>query len=149
MTYLRAEQLIKQRLVDQVTEVPEHNILSAADLEGIKENSQPVPALHVVFFDDNPTANKNETVSIQQSTEQNWLITVAVRNVRDKSGESARDEAGLLINQVLQALNGWHPDLGFMRMSRKKSPYRPTYRNGFFYFPMLFSVKMNTEGVKT
>ncbi len=40
LDYLAAEGLIKERLQDQVDQVPDQNVLSATDLDGVKEKQQ-------------------------------------------------------------------------------------------------------------
>lgn len=85
---------------------------------------------------------------MQQQVEQSWLIVVVVRNVSSISGEHARQDIDAIVEETLQSLNGYVLGEKYTRLSRTKSPYRITFRNGFLYFPMLFKTKMMTEGIK-
>jgi len=147
--YLAAEALIKQRLIDKVPAIPAHHVLSAADLDGVKENAQATPALHVIYFDDEvPTGEGSQAgTGRAQLVNQLWLVTLVVRNVKGKTGAGNRNDAGLLIGPVLAALQGWRPSAEHGPLYRRKSPYRVTYRNGFGYFTYLFSTKISVTGL--
>ncbi|MCL7422521.1 MAG: hypothetical protein M8364_16645 [Methylobacter sp.] len=147
--YLAAEDLIKQRLIATVPAIPARNVLSAADLDGVKEAGQATPALHVIYFDDDvPTKDGSSAGSGRdQITRQLWLVTLVVRNVRDKAGAGIRNDAGLVIGSVLSSLQGWQPSAEHGPLQRRKSPYRPTYRNGFAYFTFLFSTQIFVKAV--
>jgi hypothetical protein len=149
--YLSAEALIKQRLVDKVPAILPHHVLSATDLDGVKESGQPTPALHVIYFDDEvPTGEGGHAgTGRSQLVNQLWLVTLVVRNVKDKAGAGSRNDAGLLIGSVLSALQGWKPSSEHGPLYRRKSPYRTTYRNGFGYFTFLFSTKISVMGLSS
>lgn len=146
--YLSAEALIKQRLIAEVPAVNERNVLSARDLEGIQESAQPVPALHVLYFDDEvPGGDGDKAIhGRHQRIQQLWTVMVVVRNVRDATGQAVRQEAGELILAVLKALQGWTPSPDHGPLQRRKAPFRTTYRNGFAYFPFLFSTQVLIQG---
>ena len=145
MSYLDAEGLIIEHLKGTITLVPENKILSAADMEGVLEKSQANPAIQVILLDDQPESNQKGELN-SQLVGQLWQVVVVVRNVKEKSGSAARKQAGGIIEQTIKALNGKHFKHPYGRMERIKSPYRPTYRGGFFYFPLLFKVRMRTTG---
>jgi hypothetical protein len=146
--YLAAEELIKARLAEKLSEVPALNILSAADLDGVKEASQVTPAVHVMYFDDEVPGSDGDAAlkSRHQKTQQLWAVILVVRNVRDKTGQASREDAGLLISTLLDTLQGWKPSAEHGPLRRRKAPFRTTYRNGFAYFPFLFSTQIVTTG---
>jgi len=145
MSYLAAETLIVEHLQQNMQTVPAKKVLTAASLDGVMEETQVTPAVQIIFLDDQPEEiEKGEFNS--QFTNQLWHLIVVVRNVKDKSGRAARDEAGEIVAEVISLLNGKHFKHPFGRMRRVKSPNRPTYREGFFYFPLLFVLRMKSTG---
>ena len=145
MSYLSAEQLIIDCLRSEIQTLPSDSILSASDIADVKTQQQVSPAIQVILHDDQPLQAEGGELN-SQFVEQLWNVVVVTRNVRNRSGQSARDDAGNIINDVISILNGKHFKHPFNRMLRVKSPYRPTYNNGFFYFPMTFKVRMKTSG---
>ena len=135
--YLAAEQLIKDRLKAQIADV---HVLSAEDLEGVRENSQPSPALQVIYYDD--SAEEGARKGKSQRINQTWLVVIVVRNVADKSGVGRRLALGELILQTLNALSGYKLSDEFSELVRVRPPFRITYRNGFAYFPIAFSTNL-------
>lgn len=142
--YLAAEALLIERLHATVSGV--RKIYSAAELAGVEEQAQTTPALHVVYsgdvLDDSAARGRGQVVA------QEWLVVTAVRNARDQQGGvAAREDAGPLLTQVIEALSGWSPGPGFDPLRRINAP-RPAYRpGGYAYFPLGFSTKVITQGV--
>ena len=145
LDYLAAEGLIKERLQDQVDQVPDQNVLSATDLDGVKEKQQATPALHVIYAGDKVQTGRSGSSrkGKSQIIDQYWQVTVAVRNVSDKSGEHAREDASPIILALLDALQGHKLGQTYSELQRLNSPYKPTCRNGFAYFSFLFSTRMH------
>ena len=149
MTHLSAETIITDQLKAGVDSIANNRVLNAADMEGMTENSQPAASLQVIFFDEAPVSGKNGVSAHNQLVDQFWLVVVVVRNVKAASGVNARNDAGPIISDVIAALH--HFDMGghpFMKLVRVKAPVRATYRNGFFYFPMMFKTRFSTAGNK-
>ncbi len=143
MSHLNAEQIIIDRLGAELTTKGLH-VLSASDLHHGKQSAQLNPAVQVIFHDEIPEKSKGRV----QKVRQQWLIVVVVRNVKDKSGEAAREEAGQLINDVIKALHNYEIGRPCQRFERIKSPYRADYVNGLFYFPLAFETEIITHGAK-
>ncbi len=142
--YLAAEQLLIARLRSAVPGF--HAVLGAADLDGVAEAGQTVPAAHVIYDGDALPGGDAARggAGAAQMVAQRWMIVVAVRNVRQTlSGDGARGEAGPLISQTLAALSGWQPSPAFRPLRRVPGP-RPGYNAGFGYFPLLFEAQLVT-----
>ena len=149
MSHLSAETIITGQLKAGVDSIADNHVLNAADMEGMTENSQPASSLQVIFFDDIPVAGQKGLSASNQLVDQLWLVVVVVRNVKSASGVNARSDAGPIISEVIAALH--HFDMGghpFMKLIRVKAPVRATYRNGYFYFPMMFKTRFSTKGNK-
>lgn len=140
--HLRAEDLLINKLRGLAL-VPNPHVLGAADLDGQDVARQPVPALHVIHWDESPVAGQGELPV--QVIEQQWLVVICVRNVRDRTGDAARDAAGPLIDGVLSGLIGERlaSDMAPLRLIRAP---RRTYESGFLYFPLLFSTVFSVGG---
>lgn len=139
--YLAAEPLIVQRAKDSLTGI---DVLTAAEVAGVKESAQPPRALHVVYMGDD-LVNEVSDEGAVQVVKQRWALVVAVRNARNtRSGEGVRREAGPLIAQVLSLFSGWRPpEQGFGPLRRVRGP-APAYTPGFGYFPLVFTTTVAT-----
>ncbi len=82
-----------------------------------------------------------------QGIEQRWLVVLAVRNAADaaKGGALLRD-AGPLLLGVIQALNGWRPDIQYMGELRRIPAPRPFHAPGIGLFPLAFTVPVYLAG---
>lgn len=142
--YLIAESLIQARLAEPGRDLP--RVLSGADLEGVVEESQPSPAIHLVGPFEQIPVGKGDTAlrNRAQKVIQGWMLVVVVRNVRGVA--DARKDAGPYVSGTIKALQGWTPSTEHGAMLRRDAPYRPTYRNGFFYYPLLFQTQIITTG---
>lgn len=136
--YLALEPLIIDRLRDEIRCID--NIFSGADLASVKGCSQIVPALHVLYMGDRIPGGEGSSAcdGADQVLTQLWAVVVAVNNVTGiLDGSEARQEAGPLISQVLETLQGWKPAQGFRALKRTTGP-GPNYVEGFFYMPLVF-----------
>lgn len=116
----------------------EVKVLTAMDLAGVKELSQPAPAVHVLYRGYKPV----ETHPIVVMSET-WMTVVVVRNARSlKSGDDLRLNAAPLMNAVFAALNRWRPSPGYKALQISPAP-APTYENGYGYFPLAWSTSFN------
>lgn len=142
--YLSAEALIKARLSEAARDLP--RVLAAADLDGVIEKSQTTPAIHLVSLPDSIPQGKNDSAvrSKNQIVYQRWMVVIVVKNV--STADRLREDAGPYISGTIKALQGWPPSAEHGHLHRVEAPYRPTYRNGFGYFPLLFTTKIITTG---
>lgn len=140
--HLRAEALLIQSL-RALALVPNHHVLGAAELHGKDVAMQPVPALHVIHWDELPVSAPGELPV--QMIEQQWLVVVCVRNVRERTGDAARDAVGPLIDGVLRGLIGHRLANDLAPLKLMHGPRR-AYEGGFLYFPLLFSTLFAVGG---
>jgi hypothetical protein len=139
--YLSAEALLLDRLRATVTGA--RAVLSAADLAGVEESQQQTPAVHVVLGGYRPTRVSGE--GRVQETEQSWRVVVAVRNLRSpQTGEHAREDAGPVLAQVLEALQGWRPSAEHTPLALAAGP-APGFSRGYGYFPLTFTTQVVTR----
>lgn len=139
MDFLHLESQIIDRLGERLS--PDIHRLTAADLAGVAEGSQPTPAVHVVF--DGYRIQDHKIPAIAAVTQQ-WLTVIAVRNRRGGStGDGARASAGPIIGDVLSSLHGWRPD-GASVLKLAAAP-RPGYVAGFAYFPLSWTTTIVTK----
>ena len=138
--FLAAEPHIVARLKAALAGLkPAVHVLTVSELSAIKEDLQPVPAVHVVW---NGFAVLESRLDGRQARlDHTWLIVTAVRNVRGlQSGAAARADAGPLMARAGAALMGFRPPgvAGPMRMvSAPAAGQSP----GFMYLPLAFKVE--------
>lgn len=138
MDFLFLESQIIDRLGERLS--PDIHRLTAADLSGVAEGSQPTPAVHVVFDGYRVRDSNNAFAAITQQ----WLTVIAVRNRRGGStGGGARADAGPIIGEVLSSLLGWRPD-GAKALKIASAP-RPGYVAGFAYFPLSWTTELTVR----
>lgn len=118
---------------------PAVHVLTKADLDGVKESAQLVPAVHVVYgtFRVLEASARGDRARLEHT----WLCVAVVRNVAGASnGAAARQEAGELVARAGAALMGLAlPNtVGPMRLG--PSPQGGA-SNGFMYLPLAFKVE--------
>lgn len=123
------------------TQLPkEVHVLTAADLAGVAEGSQPTPAVHVVFG-----ASSIKRVNPDGRSalvEQTWYTVIAVRNVRGvRSGIDARIDASTLADQVLATLMGSKMPPADQPLMLTTPP-APGYSAGFLYLPLAWKAEV-------
>ena len=138
--FLAPEPFIVARLKEALADLrPQVHVLTANDLALVKEESQPTPAVHVIW---NGFRVKESRADGRVATlDHTWLVVAAVKNVRTlKTGEAARSEAGELAARAGAALMGFRPPnvAGPMRLSPSPSA---GHSAGFVYLPLAFLVE--------
>ena len=108
--FLAPEPFIVARLKDALADLrPQVHVLTASDLALVKEESQPTPAVHVIW-NGFRVADASRPDGRAATLDHTWLIVAAVKNVRTlKTGEAARSEAGELAARAGAALMGFRP----------------------------------------
>jgi hypothetical protein len=142
--HLVLEEAIRARLEAQVASARHH--LTVADLEGVQEEEQKHPAVHVVYNGDQVGGDSGDGWA--QKITQDWMVVVAVRNQRGgRSGSGARGEAGPIVSEVLTAMQGWSPEPAtFDPFVRVSAPGPAAPGAGFFYVPLVFRTGFATYG---
>lgn len=116
------------------------HVLTAADLQKIKEESQPVPAVHVIWNGFRLVESRLDGRVSQLQHE--WLIVSTVRNVQTlKTGQQARVEAGELAARAGAALMGFRPPNVSSHMKLAPAPGTGHSQAGYLYLPLAFTVE--------
>lgn len=136
--------LIAARLSQACTLVARSYV--AANVAAALQLMQTLPAVWVVPGDDDAIA-QDDPHGVAQFFDQAWLVLVGVRNVQSAEyGEAALDEAGMIVTQVLEALQGWQPspDHGPLRRIKARRPL--AYEKGTALVPLQFVTRIYREG---
>ena len=123
------------------------HVLTAKELADVKEDSQPVPAVHVIYNGFRVTESRVD--GRVSSLAHEWLVVAAVRNVRGlKAGTDARQEAGELAAQAGAALMGFRPKQGVAGpFLLAPSPGISNSQAGYLYLPLAFAVESVFQNV--
>lgn len=143
--FLALEQLLVTRLKSTLPEPAAAagfktvHVLTAADLAGVTVEQQLTPAVQIIYQGYKKVQGRSD--GKVATIGQTWLVTVATRNLRDvKSGQAARNEAGLLASLVLDALMGWKPPSFSKPLELVDAP-NGGHLAGFFYLPLAFAAE--------
>ena len=118
---------------------PAVQVLTGAELAGIKEAAQRTPAVHVIWGGFRLLESRAD--GRQARLEHTWYVVAAVRNVAAaRSGQAARQDAGALAAHVVGALAGAQV-MGATRPLTLMSPPPARYAGGFQYLPSAFLAK--------
>ena len=120
--------------------MPQVYVLTAADLAGVTEEKQLVPAVHVVYqgYGVAETSHNGRAARVTQT----WLAVVATRNARGiKAGEAARAQAGELAGHASAALMGWKPGAAAKPLRLVPGP-GAGFSAGHQYLPLAFEAEI-------
>jgi hypothetical protein len=135
------EQTILERLRDKL---PGVTVEPLRELERVPELRQKAPAVFVIYDGYTVGQSVTQTGSIQQIT-QEWYVVIATKSARGNGDvNSARDQAGQMTEQVLAALLGFH--LGGGRYLRLSDAPGPEYDAGYVHVPLAFSNAATFKG---
>ena len=113
-------------------------VLTAEELDGVQENAQAAPAVHVIY-DGYSVVQATPSTAL---TRQRWLVVVVVKHAGGaaKAAAEAKQRAAPLVLAVIDALHGFRPAVrpGSQRLTIATPP-RPARRPPYFYFPTLFT----------
>lgn len=124
---------------------PPVHVLTAADLDGVTEEKQLVPAVHVVYQAYRVAESRDDGLAAR--VDQTWLAVVTTRNARGlKSGAAARSEAGPLARKVAAALMGWRPPSASKPLRLVDGP-GAGLSAGFAYLPLAFKAETLIKAV--
>jgi len=141
MNYLALGELLIKRL-EEITEFAD--VLSSEQLSQVTEENQSTPAAHVVYLGDVVDATKQG--GVVSKVKQRWMVAIAVQTF---DGNDTQQEAGELMGKVFEKLQGWKPALEFTNLHRESAGTPPLYKNGYGYFPLLFTTHMTIKGKRT
>lgn len=133
-------ELLQRLKAELPAEMAGVHVLAAADLDGVAEEKQITPAVHLIYQGFRPLEHRADKKMVR--IEQTWLTVVAVRNVRNtRSGAAARSDAGPLAGAVLLALLGWQPPSAAKPLTLSHAP-PARFSAGHMYLPQAFSTEL-------
>ncbi len=116
---------------------PAVHVLTAAELEGVRENAQLTPALHVVSDGFRPVEGGHKVARLAHT----WYVVAAVRNAAtQRSGAAARRQAGPLLARAMAALLSVQLP-GTARPLELAPAPRGRYAAGFYYLPSAWTAE--------
>ena len=116
---------------------PAVHVLTAAELEGVRENAQLTPALHVISDGFRPTESGHKVARLTHT----WYVVAAVRNAAaQRSGAAARRQAGPLLARAMAALLSEQLPGTAKPLQLAPAP-RGRYAGGFFYLPSAWTAE--------
>lgn len=116
---------------------PAVHVLTAAELEGVRENAQLTPALHVISDGFRPTESGHKVARLTHT----WYVVAAVRNAaQQRSGAAARRQAGPLLARAMAALLSEQLPGTAKPLQLAPAP-RGRYAGGFFYLPSAWTAE--------
>lgn len=127
---------VREEIAEKLREIPEFlKIYTPLNSVGLTEMSQVTPSAHVNFakIDFKSSAGKG---GVNQMA-QRWAVAVVCRNAKSQiDARAVTDEAGLLVEKVIQLLGGWQP-------KSSRVPLVPVgaldgYSSGFAYITIIF-----------
>jgi hypothetical protein len=122
-------------------------VVSGVDMAGLQKMPFALPAIYVMFNEYRVTQQQILTGKVQ--VEEVWLIVVAARNlVTAQTGLTARQEAGPLLAQIIQAISGWMPEDSLYESPFKLIQGAPRwwYHDGLLHYPLAFSILVPFSG---
>lgn len=136
--HLAAEPLLVARLKARLPDTVQ--VLAAADLDGVQDASQFVPAVHVLYG--GHRIGKAPYPGCEQRL-QSWACIVAVRNRRGVAAQ--RVAAGELVAAVETALLGYKLSSEHTPLIGQDAP-KPTYGPGVIYYTLVYQTSIVVKG---
>lgn len=128
---------LRAKLADTVTIEP------LREIERVPELRQRAPAVWVIY--DGYGVGDSVANGAVQQIRQDWYVVVAAKSAKGNgNAHAARDEAGELCLQVLQALLGFH--IGGGRYLQLGDAPGPEYDGGYCHVPLAFSNAATFKG---
>lgn len=143
-TLFALQPLLLARLADKLAGLqPAVKVLTAADVDGVAENAQFTPAVHLIYQGYSVAENRSD--GTQARITQQWLAVVATRSQKAlRGGDVARSDAGAIAAQVCSALMGYKPSAASKPMRLANAP-DAAYTAGFQYLPLGFEIEMTLQ----
>lgn len=134
------------RIKSQLASTAPHvHVLCAADLAGVTEESQPTPAVQVIYHGYRMFENRSRSDGRAAGLVQTWLAVVVTRNLRGlKTGSDARASAGALGHSVATALMGYRAPSASGPCVLVNAP-QASYSSGVQYLPLAIEALLLLE----
>ena len=131
--YLSVEDALIERLRSCLPDLAD--VRSEASLDGVKGAQLPTPSALVLWAGDQVIHDSNPKA---QLVAQTWVVCLVVKHSGDRTGAQARDAAGPLITQVIQAVRGWAPFDGADEFRWTEGVQPELVPGGTLYVPLAF-----------
>lgn len=136
MTFLELE----SHLINKLREIlpPEIRIYPSPSIEfSVNSLAEFCPAVHVIY--EGYTIKNTTSIGLGTVYSQNWLVLIAVKNVRGlESGHPAREEASAIIDTVIQNLNGYQPPNHQLGRLMPINSRQSAFGAGYMFFPFSY-----------
>lgn len=139
---------IEQKIVERLKAVlpAEVHVATETDIQAVEELRKLAPACWVIY--DGFSVGDRIANGAVQSVSQEWQIVVAAQSAKGRgNAAAARDEAGELALQVLQALLGFH--IGGGKYLHLADAPGPIYSAGYCHLPLAFTNAATFKGQTT
>ncbi|MBL4797643.1 MAG: hypothetical protein JKY50_09525 [Oleispira sp.] len=118
-------------------------VMTSAELASVTEGNQPTPAVHVIYRNYRVTENRPDGKAAR--IEQQWMLVVAVKNLREMtSGSAARSDAMELADIVAPSIMGWQPSAAAKPFKISNAP-AAAQGQGHYYLPLVFTTETNVR----
>lgn len=146
-SYLAPGDFIQTRLASKLTSVPPVNIRQSISLEWVVANALD-QSVNIIYYDDKVDAGEGGSSQRgkSQTVDQVWLILVTVSNNSD-AGVAAQADAGVILLEVIEALQGFEIFKQLNPLRRIPCVYRKTEKDGYVHLPLMYATKVITTGV--
>lgn len=125
---------------------PRPHLFTPDDLDGVLENQQFTPAVHLVYGGYDKVVSNHDGKSAIVG--QEWQCIVVTRNQKQlRTGTAARGEAGVLARKVCAALMGFRPTPGSTPLKLVPT-IKAGYSGGFQYLPLAFAAEVTFHPTK-
>ncbi len=147
--FFNLEPVIMARLREQLAGLqPAVKVLTAADLDGVEENKQFTPAVHLIYQGYSVAESLRSDNSAARIT-QDWLAVVTTsRKKAIRAGDAAREDGGVIAVRVCAALMGFRPAGSSKPMKLANAP-NAGYNAGYHYLPLAFEAEMTLQPTRT
>lgn len=137
--FFATAEAIKAEIKDKIPAV--RRVYLAKDLDGVTNNGQVKPAVHVLYSGYTPA--QAERVRSDITLDQTWSVVLVVPNVKTDT----KNEGGEILDELVRVLHGFKPSQSLLALELAPSAFSPTYRPGVAYFPLAFTTRVvNRKG---
>lgn len=137
----------EQRIIERLRERlgPEVTVEPLRELERVPELRQKAPAAWVIYDGIRPVQVSGDPRAMVQQVALDWYVVIAAKSSRGNGGgNDARDQAGAMALQAIEALIGF--DMGGGKFLRLSEAPGPEYDAGYCHLPLAFSCAATFKG---
>ena len=118
-------------------------VMTSAELASVTEGNQPTPAVQINYRNYRVVETRPDGIAAR--IEQQWMLVVAVKNLRQLSGGTeARSDAMELADIVAPGLMGWKAPAAAKPFKITNAPAAANGQ-GHYYLPLVFTTETNVK----